>query len=97
VNWCFGSHRCCGAFVAPPQLRPTFLRSKQKLCENAGLRFRKGHTALSFAHLRAPFLPPPSNMQELVHGLIGARELRRNVNLTVSTILAVILPAQPAN
>ena len=58
---------------------------------------KSGHTALSSALSRARFLPPPSNMQEMVHGLIAAREMRRNVNLTASTILPVILPAQPAN
>ena len=53
--------------------------------------------ALSSALSRVPFLPPPSNMQEMVHGLIAAREMRRNVNQTVSTMLPLILAAQPAN
>ena len=58
---------------------------------------RQGPMALSFALSRARFVPAHSNMQEMAHGLIAARELQRSINLMASTMLPVILPAQPAN
>ena len=51
------------------------LEIQAEALRNAGLRFRKGHTALSSALSRAPFLPPPSTMKEMVQGLIAAREM----------------------
>ena len=82
ASWCFGSHRCYGAFVAPPLLRPTFLRSKRKLC-GSGV-------------LVVPFAIAHSNIRQMVHGPIAARELPGSIkNRTALTISPRIFRHNP--
>ena len=95
------ARRYYGGFVAPPRLRPIFSRSKLKHCGNAVLRFRRieseDHMEVSFALSRALFVLTRTSIQETVHGLMAARELRRSINAKASIMPPATAPARPAN